>query len=75
VQTQFTHGIDIGIQGETCEKTTEDGYKARLLGHDSDQRIVLTRTVSDGHYARQEAMTWCENNGIDYILGLSGTKP
>src|SRR4029079_6521248 len=21
------------------------------------------------------AMTWCENNGIDYIFGLSGTKP
>jgi len=20
-------------------------------------------------------MTWCENNGIDYIFGMSGTKP
>jgi len=29
----------------------------------------------DGHYARPEAMTWCENSGIDYIFGLSGTKP
>ena len=29
----------------------------------------------DGHYARPEAMTWCENNGIDYVFGLSGTKP
>jgi hypothetical protein len=29
----------------------------------------------DGHYARPEAMTWCENNSIDYIFGLSGTKP
>jgi Transposase DDE domain group 1 len=29
----------------------------------------------DGHYARPEAMTWCENNGINYIFGLSGTKP
>src|SRR6266516_2241953 len=29
----------------------------------------------DGHYARPEAMTWCEQNGIDYIFGLSGTKP
>src|SRR6187399_1081769 len=29
----------------------------------------------DGHYARPEAMTWCETNGIDYIFGLSGTKP
>jgi hypothetical protein len=29
----------------------------------------------DGHYARPEAMTWCEQNGIDYIFGLSSTKP
>jgi hypothetical protein len=30
----------------------------------------------DGHYAQPEAMTWRENNGgIDYIFGLSGTKP
>jgi hypothetical protein len=29
----------------------------------------------DGHYARPEAMSWCENNGIDYIFGLSGTRP
>jgi len=29
----------------------------------------------DGHYARPEAMNWCEDNGIDYIFGLSGTKP
>src|SRR6266487_3728051 len=29
----------------------------------------------DGHYARPEAMTWCEQNGIDYIFGLSGTQP
>ena len=29
----------------------------------------------DGHYARPEAMTWCEDNGVDYIFGLSGTKP
>ena len=26
----------------------------------------------DGHYGREEPMTWCENNGIDYIFGLSG---
>ncbi|MHC2584688.1 hypothetical protein ACVI1J_003127 [Bradyrhizobium diazoefficiens] len=29
----------------------------------------------DGHYARPEAMAWCETNGIDYIFGLSDTKP
>ena len=29
----------------------------------------------DGHYARPEAMTWCEDNGVDYVFGLSGSKP
>ena len=29
----------------------------------------------DGHYARPEAMTWCEENGVDYVFGLPGTKP
>jgi len=26
----------------------------------------------DSHYARPEAMDWCEENGIDYIFGLAG---
>jgi hypothetical protein len=29
----------------------------------------------DGHYGRPEAMEWCENNGVDYVFGLPGTKP
>ncbi|MGO8908677.1 MAG: IS1380 family transposase [Bradyrhizobium sp.] len=29
----------------------------------------------DGHYARPEAMMWCEENDIDYVFGLSGTTP
>ena len=29
----------------------------------------------DGHYARPEAMEWCERNGVDYVFGLPGTKP
>jgi hypothetical protein len=29
----------------------------------------------DGHYARPEAMAWCEDNGVDYIFGLPGSKP
>ncbi len=28
----------------------------------------------DGHYARPEAMGWCEGNGIQYVFGLSGSK-
>jgi hypothetical protein len=26
----------------------------------------------DGHYGRPEVMTWCEDNGIDYVFGLPG---
>lgn len=29
----------------------------------------------DGHYARPEAMDYCEANGISYLFGLTGTKP
>lgn len=29
----------------------------------------------DGHYARPEAMAWCEDNGVDYVFGLPGSKP
>ncbi len=29
----------------------------------------------DGHYARSEAMSWCEDNGVDYVFGLPRTKP
>ena len=28
----------------------------------------------DSHYARSEAMAWCEANGVDYIFGLAGNK-
>ena len=28
----------------------------------------------DGHFARPEAMTWCEENDVDYVFGLPGTK-
>ena len=26
----------------------------------------------DAHYGRRQAMTWCEDNGVDYIFSLSG---
>ncbi len=29
----------------------------------------------DSHYARPEAMDFCEANGLQYIFGLSGTRP
>ena len=33
-------------------------------------RTVIT-IRGDGHYGRREAMEWCENNGIQYVFGLS----
>jgi hypothetical protein len=41
------------------------------------KRWTKTRITfrGDGHYARPEAMAWCENHGVDYIFGLPGSKP
>jgi hypothetical protein len=33
---------------------------------------ILVR--GDSHYARHEAMSWCERNRVAYILGLAGNK-
>jgi len=29
----------------------------------------------DSHYARPEAMAWCERNDVDYVFGLAGSAP
>jgi Transposase DDE domain group 1 len=46
---------------------------SRLIGrirrHWSDTHLTIR---GDGHYGREEAMTWCDNNGVDYIFGLPG---
>jgi hypothetical protein len=41
------------------------------------KRWTKTRITfrGDGHYARPEAMQWCEDNGVDYVFGLPGSKP
>ncbi len=41
----------------------------RIRQHWPKTRIAIR---GDGHYGREEAMTWCEANGIDYIFGLAG---
>jgi hypothetical protein len=41
----------------------------RLRRHWPSVRICWR---GDSHYARPEAMDWCEANGIDYLLGLAG---
>ena len=44
----------------------------RIRARWSTTRILFR---GDGHYARPEAMTWCEENDVDYVFGLPGTKP
>ena len=62
--------------GKTPSGNEVRAHLRRLVRH-IRTRWHKTRITfrGDGHYARPEAMTWCENNGIDYIFGLSGTKP
>lgn len=44
----------------------------RIRRHWPSTRLTLR---GDGHYARPEVMDWCEANGVDYVFGLSGSKP
>jgi len=41
----------------------------RIRRHWPNTHITIR---GDAHYGREEAMTWCENNSIDYVFGLSG---
>jgi Transposase DDE domain group 1 len=48
----------------------------RLVRH-IRKRWPTTRITfrGDSHYARPEAMEFCEQNGIDYVFAVAGTKP
>jgi hypothetical protein len=41
----------------------------RIRQHWPTTRITIR---GDGHYGRPEVMAWCEDNGVDYVLGLPG---
>ncbi len=41
----------------------------RIRRHWPRTRIIFR---GDSHYGRPQAMAWCEDNGVDYIFGLSG---
>ena len=41
----------------------------RIRQHWPKTRITIR---GDGHYGRDEAMSWCENSGVDYIFGFAG---
>ena len=62
--------------GKTPGGVEVRAHLRRLVRH-IRKRWAKTRITfrGDGHYARPEAMAWCEDNGVDYIFGLPGTKP
>ena len=41
----------------------------RIRRHWPKTRITIR---GDSHYGREEAMSWCEANGVDYVFGLAG---
>ncbi|WP_036285733.1 IS1380 family transposase [Methylocystis sp. ATCC 49242] len=43
----------------------------RIRAHWPTTRITIR---GDGHYGRHEVMDWCEDNGLDYVFGLSGNR-
>ena len=57
---------------------TPDGREVRAVIKHVTRRIRRTWPAvrilwrGDSHYARHEAMDWCEDNGVDYIFGLAG---
>ena len=62
--------------GKTPGGVEARAHLRRLVRH-IRKRWTKTRITfrGDGHYARPEAMQWCEDNGIDYVFGLPGSKP
>jgi len=62
--------------GKTPSGVEVRAHLRRLVGH-IRTRWPKTRILfrGDGHYARPEAMAWCEDNGIRYVFGLSGSTP
>ena len=62
--------------GKTPSGVEVRAHLRRLVRH-IRQRWTRTRITfrGDGHYARPEAMEWCEANHIDYVFGLPGSKP
>jgi hypothetical protein len=57
---------------------TPDGVEVRAIIKHVTRRLrrhwPATRICwrGDSHYARSEAMEWCEENGVDYVFGLAG---
>ncbi len=62
--------------GKTPSGIEVRAHLRRLVRH-IRRRWPTTRITfrGDSHYACPEAMAYCEQNGVDYIFALAGTKP
>jgi len=62
--------------GKTPSGREVRGHVRRLVRHiRKSWPTTRIRLRGDSHYARPEAMDWCEANGIEYVFGLAGSKP
>jgi hypothetical protein len=62
--------------GKTPGGAEVRAHLRRLVRHIRTQWPKTRITFrGDAHYARSEAMQWCEQNGVDYVFGLAGSKP
>src|SRR3974390_3476110 len=43
----------------------------RIRAHWPTTKITIR---GDGHFGRREVMDWCEDNGLEYVFGLSGNR-
>ncbi len=62
--------------GRTPSGREVRGHVRRLVRHiRKSWPTTRIRLRGDSHYARPEAMDWCEANGVEYVFGLAGSKP
>jgi hypothetical protein len=75
--TERSRPVAVVLRSGKTPSGVEVRAHMRRLVRRMRQRWTKTRITfrGDGHYARPEAMAWCEDNGVDYIFGLPGSKP
>jgi hypothetical protein len=61
--------------GKTPSGREMRGHLRRLIRAIRRHWPATTLTIrGDGHYGRPEVMDWCEDNGVNFVFGLTGTR-
>jgi hypothetical protein len=59
--------------GDAAEGAREE--VARIVGHIREQWPKTTIVIrADSGFCRDDLMAWCEENGVQYVLGLAGNE-